>query len=131
MDVTAYIDGLLARAERSPLFGDAAFPGLYPLYNDLQVLRAKLEQPLHAAVIGEVKAGKSTLINAFAGGEISPTNATETTACIMKISYSPEEKPYCTSLMERRRKARWQKSMSCWKHIMAIRRSSAAAGMWK
>lgn len=92
MDVTAYIDGLLARAERSPLFGDAAFPGLYPLYNDLQVLRAKLEQPLHAAVIGEVKAGKSTLINAFAGGEISPTNATETTACIMKISYSPEEK---------------------------------------
>ena len=47
MDVTAYIDGLLARAERSPLFGDAAFPGLYPLYNDLQVLRAKLEQPLH------------------------------------------------------------------------------------
>lgn len=92
MDVTAYIDGLLARAERSPLFGDAAFPGLYPLYNDLQVLRAKLEQPLHAAVIGEVKAGKSTLINAFAGGEISPTNATETTACIMKIAYSPEEK---------------------------------------
>lgn len=92
MDVTAYIDGLLARAERSPLFGDAAFPGLYPLYDDLQVLRAKLEQPLHAAVIGEVKAGKSTLINAFAGGEISPTNATETTACIMKISYSPEEK---------------------------------------
>lgn len=92
MDVTAYIDGLLARAERSPLFGDVAFPGLYPLYNDLQVLRAKLEQPLHAAVIGEVKAGKSTLINAFAGGEISPTNATETTACIMKISYSPEEK---------------------------------------
>ena len=69
MDVTAYIDGLLARAERSPLFGDAAFPGLYPLYNDLQVLRAKLEQPLHAAVIGEVKAGKSTLINAFAGGD--------------------------------------------------------------
>lgn len=92
MDVTAYIDGLLARVERSPLFGDAAFPGLYPLYNDLQVLQAKLEQPLHAAVIGEVKAGKSTLINAFAGGEISPTNATETTACIMKIFYSPEEK---------------------------------------
>ena len=57
MDVTAYIDGLLARAERSPLFGDAAFPGLYPLYNDLQVLRAKLEQPLHAASSEKSKPG--------------------------------------------------------------------------
>lgn len=92
MDVTAYIDRLIAQAEGSPLFGDADFPGLYPLYDDLQVLRAQLEQPLHAAIIGEVKAGKSTLINAFAGGKISPTNATETTACIMKIAYSPEEK---------------------------------------
>lgn len=92
MDVTAYIDRLIAQAEGSPLFGDADFPGLYPLYDDLQTLRAQLEQPLHAAIIGEVKAGKSTLINAFAGGKISPTNATETTACIMKITYSPEEK---------------------------------------
>ncbi len=92
MDVSTYIDGLLARAEQSPLFGDEAFPGLYPVYRDLQLLRAKVEQPLHAAIIGEVKAGKSTLINAFAGGDISPTDATETTACIMKIAYSPEEK---------------------------------------
>ena len=67
MDVRTYIDGLLARAEQSPLFGDEAFPGLYPVYRDLQLLRAKVEQPLHAAIIGEVKAGKSTLINAFAG----------------------------------------------------------------
>lgn len=91
MDVKRYIEGLLAQAEQSPLLGDADFPGLNLLYNDLQILRTKLEKPLHAAIIGEVKAGKSTLINAFAGGEISPTNATETTACIMKITYAPQE----------------------------------------
>ena len=38
MDVRTYIDGLLARAEQSPLFGDEAFPGLYPVYRDLQLL---------------------------------------------------------------------------------------------
>ena len=48
-------------------------------------------QPLHAAILGEVKAGKSTLLNAFAGGDISPTNTTETTACILKITYGTDE----------------------------------------
>ena len=91
MDTLTYIDMLIEQVKYSPLFHSPLFPGLDPIYNDLQLLRSKIDKPLHAAVIGEVKAGKSTLINAFAGGKISPTNATETTSCIMKISYSPEE----------------------------------------
>lgn len=91
MDVAGYIDNLMNYVSKSPLYQDKGFLEINEIYNDLELLRSKIEQPLHVAIIGEVKAGKSTLINAFACGEVAPTNATETTACIMKIAYAKNE----------------------------------------
>ena len=38
-------------------------------------LRAALAEPLRVAVVGRVKAGKSTLVNALVGRRIAPTRA--------------------------------------------------------
>lgn len=92
MDVKKYIEQNLQQLRQSPLYGHKDFPMLSDFRNQLELLASKLTQPLHAAIIGEVKAGKSTLLNAFAGGEVSPVNTTETTACILKIGYGSEEK---------------------------------------
>lgn len=48
--------------------------------------------PLKVAVLGEVKAGKSTLINALIGKEVSYTNVVEATAAILEICYADKEK---------------------------------------
>ena len=91
MDVKQHIAQISGRLKQSPLYHDKNFTRLPEIRKELDLLYAKLDQPLHAAILGEVKAGKSTLLNAFAGGNISPTNTTETTACILKITYGTEE----------------------------------------
>lgn len=48
--------------------------------------------PLKVVVLGEVKAGKSTLVNALVGKKISYTNVVEATATILEICYSDKEK---------------------------------------
>ena len=55
------------------------------------ILLSKLNSSLRLAIIGEVKAGKSTLLNAIAKGELSPTNVSEATAAIIKVEYSEKE----------------------------------------
>ncbi|HLV58540.1 MAG TPA: dynamin family protein [Natronosporangium sp.] len=48
----------------------------------LDVLAARLEQPLRIAVAGRVKAGKSTLLNALIGDRLAPTDAGECTRIV-------------------------------------------------
>lgn len=91
MEVKQHITQIIERLAQSPLYHDKNFTKLPEIRKELELLYAKLDQPLHAAILGEVKAGKSTLLNAFAGGDISPTNTTETTACILKITYGTDE----------------------------------------
>lgn len=43
---------------------------------------ARLEEPLRVALAGSLKAGKSTLLNAFVGQDIAPTDATECTRVV-------------------------------------------------
>lgn len=57
---------------------------------DLKLLEEKCQTPLKLVLMGEVKAGKSTLLNALAGGLVAPTDVTETTAAIMLITYGAE-----------------------------------------
>jgi small GTP-binding protein len=57
----------------------------------LDALIRNAHQSLKVAIVGEVKAGKSTLINALAGREISPANFIEATASIIEIKYDPQE----------------------------------------
>lgn len=59
---------------------------------DSLTLIENMEKPLKLVIMGEVKAGKSTFINALACGDISPVEVTETTASVIEIYYSKEEK---------------------------------------
>lgn len=51
----------------------------------------KLESDFKIAILGEVKAGKSTLINALLKDEVSYTNVLEATAAILEIGYGSEK----------------------------------------
>jgi small GTP-binding protein len=50
-----------------------------------------IDSSLKVVIMGEVKAGKSTLLNAFAGSNISPTDIAEATGSIIEIKYYPRE----------------------------------------
>lgn len=58
----------------------------------IKVNKENLNNPLKIVVLGEVKAGKSTLVNALIGKKVSYTNVVEATAAILEIKYSKEEK---------------------------------------
>lgn len=87
MNVQQYLEDVRDMAASCPL---ANTPAVQKMLEDVEILQSKLTIPLRVAVIGEVKAGKSTLINTFAGGEVAPVNVTEATACIMTIAYGKE-----------------------------------------
>lgn len=55
---------------------------------DLETLEKNLELKLSLVLMGEVKAGKSTLINALVGKALSPVNTLECTSSIIEIEYS-------------------------------------------
>lgn len=57
----------------------------------IAILKDKLKRPLKLVVMGEVKAGKSTLVNALVGREVAPVDVLEATSVIMEISYGEEE----------------------------------------
>lgn len=48
---------------------------------------AGLIRPLRLVLMGEVKAGKSTLVNALAGAQVSPVDVLEATAAILTIAH--------------------------------------------
>jgi len=56
----------------------------------LSTIKADLNTTLRVFLIGEVKAGKSTLINALVGQDLSPTNILEATAAIWEIGYAEQ-----------------------------------------
>ncbi|WP_432557995.1 dynamin family protein [Granulicoccus sp. GXG6511] len=58
---------------------DRATAGLPELAAQVGFSRERLEGPLRVAMAGKVKAGKSTLVNAFLGDELAPTDAGECT----------------------------------------------------
>ncbi len=74
----------------SPL-GKAKNEVIKKISSEHDILLSKLNSSLRLAIIGEVKAGKSTLLNAIAKGEVSPTNVSEATAAIIKVEYSEKE----------------------------------------
>ncbi|MFW5980941.1 MAG: dynamin family protein [bacterium] len=60
--------------------------------SELNILKDKLSKAMNVVVMGEVKAGKSTLLNAIIGKKIAPTDVLEATAAISELHYSEEEK---------------------------------------
>ncbi|MCL2533547.1 MAG: dynamin family protein [Nocardiaceae bacterium] len=60
----------------------ATYAGNPEARTQLAECAARLEQPLRVALAGSLKAGKSTLLNAFVGQDIAPTDATECTRVV-------------------------------------------------
>ncbi len=81
----------------SPLRSGASKPVKPPLENlkeicdQLDILIRNLDKRVSIVVMGEVKAGKPTLINALVGDNIAPTNVLECTSAIMEIEFAPQE----------------------------------------
>jgi hypothetical protein len=57
------------------------------LAGDLAALRLRLREPVRIAVVGRVKAGKSTLVNALLGQQIAPTDISECTRVVTWFHY--------------------------------------------
>lgn len=64
-----------------------------PLVDDMERLAGKVEQPCVVAVVGRVKAGKSSFINALLGEDLAAVGSTETTATINHFRYGTPADP--------------------------------------
>ena len=56
---------------------------------EIDRLRSRLAEPLRVAIAGQVKAGKSTLLNALVGQPIAPTDASECTKVVTWYRHGP------------------------------------------
>ncbi len=60
--------------------------------NIIDAGKGNLQNPLKVVILGEVKAGKSTLINSLIGKKVSFTDVNEATTTIIEIKYAENEK---------------------------------------
>src|ERR1700758_5423277 len=59
---------------------------------DLEELLSRLRSPVRVAVVGRVKAGKSTLVNALLGQRVAPTDVSECTKVVTWFHYGHPER---------------------------------------
>lgn len=70
---------------------DAGLPAELPA--ELETLAGQVNKPCVVAVVGRVKAGKSTFVNALLGADLAKVGTTETTATINYFSYGEPQDP--------------------------------------
>lgn len=63
------------------------YAGNSAVLNELDTLERRLGEPLRVALVGSVKAGKSTLLNGLLGERIAPTDSRECTRIITWYNY--------------------------------------------
>jgi len=80
-DVVGMLAWAEALAEREPALVSLAVP--------MARATEAFGRPLLVAVMGEFNAGKSSLVNALAGGDVAPVGVTPTTATINVLRYGP------------------------------------------
>ena len=85
--VRAILGGTI-RAYRS----EAAYQQRPDVFNELDRIGWRLNQPIRIALAGTLKAGKSTLVNALVGENIAPTDATEATRIVTWFRHGPTPK---------------------------------------
>jgi hypothetical protein len=81
---------LIQRVERACDDVLAHLGGAYAA--EVGAVRAALSEPLRVAVVGRVKAGKSTLVNALVGRRIAPTRAGECTRVVTWYRYGAPDR---------------------------------------
>lgn len=81
-EVTGAAPGIVPEARRLIAAARQAFPGGSRPAALLGDCARRLDQPLRVALAGQLKAGKSTLLNALVGQDIAPTDATECTRLV-------------------------------------------------
>jgi len=62
------------------------------IVESIPILINRVEKSLNVVILGEVKAGKSTFVNALVGGELSPVDISEATAAIIEFYYAKKER---------------------------------------
>jgi replication fork clamp-binding protein CrfC len=72
--------------------GEPAYRERPDVFNELDRIAARLNQPIRIALAGTLKAGKSTLVNALVGETIAPTDATEATRLVTWFRHGPTPK---------------------------------------
>jgi hypothetical protein len=82
------IDTLNRAAEQ---LGEAGLPS--ELAAEMERLSGQVRERCVVAVVGQVKAGKSTFVNALLGGDLAKVGTTETTATIIYFSYGKPPDP--------------------------------------
>lgn len=80
--------------ERLP-FKDIVYESLEKRLDEIKAIEQDRESPLKLVIIGEVKSGKSSLVNALLGYEVSEVDVLEATSNIIEIIYDKES--YTTS----------------------------------
>ncbi len=76
---TAVLHQMAEQMSKIPVLSESA--------NDVKRLSQEVDEPCVVAVVGQVKAGKSTFINALLGEDLAKVGTTETTATINKFRY--------------------------------------------
>lgn len=74
----------------APLFADS-HGSLRELHTLLQLVEQRLAHPVRLAVVGQIKKGKSTLVNALLGRRLAATGPLETTFRVNEFSYGERE----------------------------------------
>jgi replication fork clamp-binding protein CrfC len=69
--------------------GEPAYRERPDVFNELDRIAGRLNQPIRIALAGTLKAGKSTLVNALVGENIAPTDATEATRLVTWFRHGP------------------------------------------
>jgi hypothetical protein len=81
-DLTSEVRGLLEHALE-------VYQDVPAAVTRLHAQRDRLDEPLRVAVVGRVKAGKSTLLNALLGERLAPTDAAECTRVVTWYRRAP------------------------------------------
>lgn len=69
-------------------FKDIVFENLNEQIENIKALEQSQLKPLNVAIVGEVKSGKSSLLNALLGKEISQVDVLEATSSVIEVVYS-------------------------------------------
>lgn len=72
--------------------GESVYQQRPDVFNELDRIGWRLNQPIRIALAGTLKAGKSTLVNALVGENIAPTDATEATRIVTWFRHGPTPK---------------------------------------